>query len=268
MPIPGIHKAEIFNMRGEAVAEIVLTNGHSQWDGTTCSGESAPAGVYCVRAEVAGKKVDNKTFNILENDPALLYGMDNGCKSIILEDHVRGLPGNLGATQPHGDADIRILQSRGVVDPVTGHGDDCSAFPVQCYYIKFLLGTDPGKKADSKKLFFLFRCKQVKRLKITAVNNMSIGIIHESNCKPDGLGSYRLVSRSHNDSDPGFPAFLQDLLHISPRWVDESDQTQKNQIFIGRRIELIHFTLSQCQDPQTRCSHFIILPEPFRSPLF
>ena len=150
--------------------------------------------------------------------------MHDGSKRIILKDHVRCLPGDLGAAQAHGDTDIRFFQSRGIIYPVTGHGNDCSVILVQSDNIKFLPGADPGKKTGGKQLFFLLRCQHIRRLEITAVHNRCIGIIYEPDCKPYCLSGYRLVSRGHNNPDSCFPALLQYLFHIFPRGIDESDE--------------------------------------------
>ena len=48
-------------------------------------------------------------------------------KVIVEQDEVGRGAGNVGAALAHGDADVRRLQRRSVVDPIAGHGHDMSA---------------------------------------------------------------------------------------------------------------------------------------------
>ena len=64
---------------------------------------------------------------IVEDPPALADAVDERREVIVEQDERRGLAGDVGASLPHGEADMRRLERRGIVDPVAGHGDDLSA---------------------------------------------------------------------------------------------------------------------------------------------
>ena len=55
---------------------------------------------------------------------AHLHGAHDGGEVVVREDHHGGLLGDLRAGDAHGDADVRALQRRRVVDAVAGHGHD------------------------------------------------------------------------------------------------------------------------------------------------
>ena len=51
----------------------------------------------------------------------LLHAGDDGGKVVIQQDHIGGLLRHVGASDAHGDADVRLLQRRGVVHPIPRH---------------------------------------------------------------------------------------------------------------------------------------------------
>ena len=61
---------------------------------------------------------------------AELDRLDDGGEVVVGEDHRRGLLGDLGAGDPHRDADVGLLQRGRVVDAVAGHRDDV-ALPLE-----------------------------------------------------------------------------------------------------------------------------------------
>ena len=63
------------------------------------------------------------------DDPPLLDGADDGGEVVVGDDHVGRLLGDLGPLDAHGDADVGLLQGRGVVHPVAGHGHHLAPRP-------------------------------------------------------------------------------------------------------------------------------------------
>ena len=74
--------------------------------------------------------------------------LDDGGVVVVGEDHVgRGL-GDLGAGDPHGDADVGLLDRRCVVHAVTGHGHDVVLLPQDVHELHLVLGCDSADHAD------------------------------------------------------------------------------------------------------------------------
>ena len=71
--------------------------------------------------DVAGEQEVDELADVGIDDPALLYGGDDAGKIVVRQDHVRSLLGHVRAGDAHGDADVRPLQRRRVVDAVAGH---------------------------------------------------------------------------------------------------------------------------------------------------
>ena len=53
-----------------------------------------------------------------------LDGADDGGEVVVLQDHVAGVLGDVGAGDAHRDADVGLLERGRVVDAVAGHRDD------------------------------------------------------------------------------------------------------------------------------------------------
>ena len=84
---------------------------------------------------------------VVETPPALDRG-DDGGEVVVGEDHLRGVLGDLGPGDPHGDADVGPRQRRCVVDTVAGHGDDVPLLLEQADEPHLVLRCDPGHDAD------------------------------------------------------------------------------------------------------------------------
>jgi len=56
----------------------------------------------------------------------LFHSGDDGGKVIVQQDHVGRLLGDVGAGDPHGNADVCLFQGWRVVDTVTRHGHNGS----------------------------------------------------------------------------------------------------------------------------------------------
>jgi hypothetical protein len=74
--------------------------------------------------DVRGQEVHEVLLYVAEDGPAFLHGRDDGGEVVVGQGHVRGLAAHLGPRDPHGDADIGLLQGGCVVDAIAGHGDD------------------------------------------------------------------------------------------------------------------------------------------------
>ena len=79
---------------------------------------------------------------------AELDGLDDRREVVVGEDHHRGLLGDLGAGDAHGDADVGLLERRRVVHAVAGHGHDVALALQDVDEADLVLGRDAGDDAD------------------------------------------------------------------------------------------------------------------------
>ena len=94
---------------------------------------------------VAGKKEENRFFDIFIDHPSLFDGSHNGGKIIVRENNLRRLFGHGGACPAHGRADVGLFQSRRVVDSIAGHSRDLSVSLQRLDDAHLLFRRYPGK---------------------------------------------------------------------------------------------------------------------------
>jgi len=75
-----------------------------------------------------GKNVGQEFLHIVIYDPPFLDCSYNGRKVVIGQDDGCGFLGDIRPGDTHGYTDISGLQGRGVINPITGHGNDLTLF--------------------------------------------------------------------------------------------------------------------------------------------
>ncbi len=76
-----------------------------------------------------GEDVEDELADVRVDPAPLLDGSHDAREVVVGEDHRGALAGHVGAGAAHRDADVRAPERRGVVDAVTGHGDDVALGP-------------------------------------------------------------------------------------------------------------------------------------------
>ena len=69
-------------------------------------------------AHVGGDEVSDELLHVIVDRSALLHGRHDGGEVVVCQHHLRGRLGH-GSAGAHGNANLRLLQGRGVVDTVT-----------------------------------------------------------------------------------------------------------------------------------------------------
>lgn len=67
---------------------------------------------------VGGDEVADELLHVVVDSSALLNSSHNGREVVVSQDHLRGRLGN-GSARAHGDADLGLLQGRGIVHTIT-----------------------------------------------------------------------------------------------------------------------------------------------------
>ena len=98
--------------------------------------------------EQAGHLEADVAHQVVVQRPALLHGAHDRREVVVGQDHHRGLLGDLGAGDAHGDADVGRLEGRRVVHAVAGHRDDMALAPQDLDEADLVLGRDPGDDPD------------------------------------------------------------------------------------------------------------------------
>mmetsp|Transcript_144286 Transcript_144286/g.366265 ORF Transcript_144286/g.366265 Transcript_144286/m.366265 type:complete len:371 (-) Transcript_144286:2142-3254(-) len=97
--------------------------------------------------DVHGHDEGDELLDARVDGPALLNCRDDRAEVVVGEDHVRGALGHLRALDAHGDADVGLIQGRGIVHAVAGHCCD-EALPLQRLHdLQLVLWPRPRKDA-------------------------------------------------------------------------------------------------------------------------
>ena len=71
--------------------------------------------------DVGGQGVGDGLLQVVEDQATLLHTGHDGGEVVIEEDHVGGLLGHVGPGDAHRHSDVRLLQSRRVIDTISGY---------------------------------------------------------------------------------------------------------------------------------------------------
>ena len=93
--------------------------------------------------------VAHRLAQIVVDAPAEPDGADDRAEIVVEQHDRRGLARHVGAAAAHGDADMRGLERRRVVDAVAGHRDDLAVGLERVDDAQLLLGHDAGEDGSS-----------------------------------------------------------------------------------------------------------------------
>ena len=80
-----------------------------------------------------------------QDDPPLLDGADDRGEVVVGDHHVGRFLRDLGPLDAHGDANVGLLERRGVVDAVSRHRDHVSVLLERVDDLQLVLGRDASE---------------------------------------------------------------------------------------------------------------------------
>ena len=166
------------------------------------------------------RHVGQRLAQVREDAPPEPHAADDRDEAVVEEDEVRGLPRDIRAALPHGDADVGGFERRRVVDAVPGHGDDLAVGLQRLDQGKLLLRHDAGEDPDPP-----YPLAQGFRIELGhLLAGEHAGAHVDPGLAGDLQGRGRIVARDHRNGDPG-PLRLGDgLRDIGPDRIREADQ--------------------------------------------
>ncbi len=209
---------------------------------------------------VARNQVIDELTDVGVNDAPLLHCRDNADIVVIREHHVSGIFGNIRARDPHGNANVCLLDGGSVVDTVAGHRHNFS-IGLQCI--------------DNANLVFRGDAREYIRLfdfnnQLLVVNFIQLGAgehlmpwTKKTNALGNSPGCVRVVASDHQRTNAGFGGCQQGRFHFRPGRVDHADETGKDQVlFHILAVTFVGFVryqaVSHTQNTQSSLCQFII----------
>ena len=175
-----------------------------------------------------GEHVAYGLADIIVNPPAVPYRFDDGMEIIIQQNQVGGFPGHFAAALAHGDADIRPLQSRRVIDAVTGHGHDGAVFLQSADDTHLMFRDDPGKnrRGTHRRLqSFIVQGIQFR-------SGQDLTAAFHPDLPGDSCRGDTVIAGNHDHPDPGCPADGNIFCHPRTGRIRQSHQTLQRQTVI------------------------------------
>ena len=170
--------------------------------------------------------------------------------------------GDLGAALPHRDADVGLLEGRGVVHAVTGHGHDAARPLVQLDEVQLLPRGGAGKEARVEALVSLLVTQRVGRLHVGPVHHRGVVAVHQPHGLSDTARRHGLVAGHHDDLDAGPAAHLDGRLHVVARRVVEAHQGQEREALVRRRAGIVDRLLGEGEDAEALVRHLFVTLAP------
>lgn len=168
----------------------------------------------------------------------------NDRPEIIVEKHDRRrFAGDIGATLAHGNADMRRLERRGIVDSVSRHCDDFAIRLIGSHDPQLLLRHDP--REDGHRLEPFCQRRIVQGREFAAGQHVAA---RDPRLGRDRLCGRRIVARDHYDLDPGAPAFGDGGRDADAQGIGEADQADQ-----GKIMFLLGFRQAIASGDRCRC---------------
>ena len=169
--------------------------------------------------------------DIVVNAAAQPNGVDDGTEIIIQQDNRRCFARNIRSALAHRDADMRRLERRRVIDPVSGHRNDFACGLVGIHDPQFLFGHDPREHGHI--IEKLGESGVVHRLQLRACQHFAIG---NARLKRDGAGSGSIIAGDHHHPYASTAALCDCGRHALANGVGKANQANQFELIVALRF--------------------------------
>ncbi len=190
----------------------------------------------------------HRLADVVIDGAAVPDGDDQGVEIVLFQDHIGHFPGDIGAGAAHGDAHVRGLEGRAVVDAVAGHGDHppacCEAWTIS----SLLLGLTREKTWTRFARAWRVWGSISARWEASRISRGHI--LAQAQFLADGIGGGALVAGDHDGVDAGPLEGGDGFAHPFPDGVHHAHHAQPGEAIVslqGRR--LLPFGIGHSQDP-------------------
>ena len=172
-----------------------------------------------------GENEGDCLLDIVEDAPAKTDGCNDRREIIVQEHKGCGLSGDVGSATSHGDADVGCFQGRGIVHPITGHGDDLLVCLQGIDDAQFLFWNHAGKDLDVAELSCQFFIRHSVEF---GPGDNPVGV-RNSRLPGYVLGGRGIVTRYHHDAHASGLALGDRRGHLRSHRVLETKQSDELQ---------------------------------------
>ena len=193
-------------------------------------------------AHVRRQQIAQKLANIVEDATPFAHCLDDGGEIVVGQYHLGRLLGDLRAGDPHGDADVRCLQRRSVVDAVASHRNYLAVRLQRIDDTQLVQGRHAGKDRGRS-----YRSRETSILQGVQVSpgQRLRPVLDDAQQSGDaGCGAW-MVTGDHHDPDAGAASLRYRDRRFLARRVDDAHGADENQVALKRLAGLRVFAGSQ-----------------------
>ena len=182
-------------------------------------------------ADIAGEEEVDGLLQVAEDYPPLAHRGNDGGEVVIRQHHVACFLGDISPGDAHGNTDIGGLERRGIVHPVTGHGDYVIFRLQGLHDLDLVMGGNARVHSDASDFFGqLVRGQPVE---ITTLDELHTGGEH-SQFAAYRLGGGEVISGHHRNPDVRISAGFQRLERLRPRRVHHGEGPHEREARLHR----------------------------------
>ena len=184
--------------------------------------------------------------DIVVNGPAVPDGVLDGLEVVVQDDDLAGLLGGLGAAA-HGEAHIRPLQGRGVVDAVAGHAHHQVQLLAQAHHPGLVRGQGAGDDPDAG--------DDLLHLVVGQLVELGGGQRHivpgpqQPGLPGDGHGGLQPVAGNHDHLDAGLLHLGDGLPGLGTHVVPDAHQADQHRVGVDGVLRHLAGGVAEGQHP-------------------
>mmetsp|Transcript_5158 Transcript_5158/g.12275 ORF Transcript_5158/g.12275 Transcript_5158/m.12275 type:complete len:726 (-) Transcript_5158:864-3041(-) len=198
---------------------------------------------------------------------AFLHSRDDRAKVVVGQNHIRCTFCHLRSLDSHGNADVRLVQSRRIVDPITSHGRHLTHALDRLYNFQlvFRLRACEDSHCGREAIHFLsleVMASGAQGVAVHCCSRLVILWLEDAYVLGDGDGGLQVVSGDHNNADASSSRSKHGVLYAVAVRINGGDQANQPQVLAELRKPLVRGDLvivliegELCHRANSDCEH-------------
>ena len=230
---------------------------------------------------VGRKRVRDRLLEVVEDETTFFDAVDDGREVVIHKDHIGSFLGNILTGDTHSNADVTLLEGRGVVDTVAGDGDDFTASLAVFNDEKlmsrgyaspddlFVIESGVPLGALGNRIFNLSPFTNVVTLDDNGGAVVDVLLVDDVHLLGDGGGGDRVITGDHVHLDASAVALQHGFRNTFARRINERKETDEGEVInrevrlrLLRKLEVVlearKFLVGETEDALTAATEFFV----------
>ncbi|KAI6754271.1 hypothetical protein HG530_012785 [Fusarium avenaceum] len=181
-------------------------------------------------ANVGRDQVTDELLGVVVDRASFLDGDFNGGKVAVSKNHI-GCQLRYVGSRTHSNTDISLLQSRGIVDTVTGHGNNLVEGLKEIDQSGLVARLNTGEQRCTLSCLELLARRQLIKLATSiALSGKIFMLTKDANLSADTLSSVAVVSGDNDNTNTSILTLLNSAGHLLAGRVKHANQTKEGHV--------------------------------------